>query len=234
MQEVRAMLGAARESDNKADIAKFESRLARLQSDQPEPMLTVARIQAQLPRGVEFTERSHTPKLAKGESAPAALSRVREKIDALRDERKATVKAPLPLADVKSLIKTRLTTIYNNGVPKSLSVFYGGDLEMPSVKLPDHSPSINSVPDGVAFAVFMFGVDAVMERMEPFLAFNADPENALSDKERAERLAAIDAELERLGREEAALVEAVVAEGGTAYHRPDANVLHVLGLAVAA
>jgi hypothetical protein len=73
----------------------------------------------------------------------------------------------------------------------------------------------------------------VSERLTPIIETNTKIGTPLSESERTKRLAEIDAELERLGREEAALVEAIVSEGGTAFHRPDADPLHVLALEIA-
>jgi hypothetical protein len=197
------------------------------------PVMTAQRLREGIPPA-RYEVAAIKPKLLNGESNTVALKRVRAEITSARAERKAVKKAPQSLSEVKERLTASLTALENKGRVNTLAMFFGGEPDFPSVTLPDRSRNVNTVPDGIAFAVFMFGADAVMERMTPFLEFNADPANALSDAEREKRLSAIDAKLERLGREEAALVEAIVAEGGTAYHTPTANALHVLGIALAA
>jgi hypothetical protein len=150
----------------------------------------------------------------------------------LRADRRAVVSAPLPLSEVRRRAKEQIAALAARGQPKTLLMFTGGEIGFPEVETFSPNPTRTYVPDGVALVAFLFQ-DELFTRLDEALKFNSDDDNALSDSKRADRLAAIDAELDTLGREEAALVEAIVADGGTAYHRPQANPLHVLGILAA-
>ena len=219
VQNVRAALNAAREAEDEAAIAKHEERLARLLAISKSPAMTATSWKRCCL--VAFPSRpcrmnSSSPRAKASPQRLRAFAGILQPCGPTRQ----LPNAPLPLADVRANVKAKLTELEANGVPKTLAMFHGGDLEMPSIKLPDRSPFLHYVPDGVAFAVYMFGVDEVMKRLDPSLTFNADPTNAMSEADKATHIAALDADLDRLGREEAALVEAIVARAARHFTGP--------------
>jgi hypothetical protein len=211
--------------------ARHARRIAELRSVSEAPVMPAAKLESIVAGGAELEEVERKFHLKAGESKSDALHRVRARMTELRAERRTVKAAPLPLADVRRHAKEQIARLAARGQPKVLMAFNGGSIEFPEAETYDPGPTRHYVGDGVALIAALFQ-EELFAKVDEALKFNADDDNALTEAKREERLAAIDEELDALGREEAALVEAIVRDGGTAYHRPQANPLHVLGLRV--
>jgi hypothetical protein len=215
-----------------AAVDAIQRKEALLGNASPVPRLTAERLKLELAKypasKLVAVERPSLP-LAKNERPADALPRFREAALELRAERRAIEKAPLTLTEAERAAHAEIDRVADRGLPKTLRLFQGGEIGWPRYDLP---VSHHKVPDGLAFVAFVFR-DEVKRKVSALLKVNESAfPDAMSAEEKAERLAELSEEIDVAERLEAACVEQVVAEGGKAYHRPDASVLAVLSLRV--
>ncbi len=213
-------------ADARVDAIMRKKALAT--SVAPIARLTATRLQFELAKyptsGLVVVERPSLP-LAKNERAADALSRFRQSTLALRAEQRAVENAPRLVKEVERDAHAEIDQIADRGLPKTLRMFHGGDIEWPRHEIPN---SRHKVPDGVALAAFLLR-DELKSKISALLKINASAfSGAMSAEERAERLADLESKIDLAERVEAACVEQIVAEGGKACHRPDASVLAVI------
>lgn len=198
----------------------------------PVARLTAERLKLELAKypasKLVAVERPLVP-LPKNGRAIDALPRFREATLELRAEHRASSNAPRTVTEVERAAHAEIERIADRGLPRTMRMFHGGDIEWPHHELP---VSHLKVPDGLALVAFLLR-DELKNKLSALLKVNASAfPDALSAEDKAERLAELEAEIDAAERIEAATVEQIIAEGGKAYHRPDASVLAVLSLGV--
>jgi hypothetical protein len=111
-------------------------------------------------------------------------------------------------------------------------MFGGGNIAWPPIQGPTTvGANFNPQIDAAALLAFLFE-DELAKKLDQLIEANADLSGSLPLPQRANHLATLTAAIDEAERLEAAAVEAIVAEGGTAFHRPDISVLAVLSLRI--
>jgi hypothetical protein len=195
------------------------------------PRMSAARIERELAKikGVMVEIDRPTVDLGKSEKMTDALTRLRKERLALITERKEIDRASRTTDEVKAAMTSAVDELAAK-LPRTLPMFHGAPVAWPQHEI---RTAKARVPDALAVIAFLFG-DKLKAELSKLIDFNAGAfPDAMSREERAERLAELDSEIETAERLEAAAVEQVIAEGGTAYHRPDTDVLAILSLRVA-
>ena len=196
------------------------------------PRLTAARAEHELRKYSHQTlvavARPALP-LRKGERAIDTLPRLTEQTLELKAQYRAVESAAHTFAEVEKKAHTQIDKVADSGAPKTLSMFHGGKIEWPSTEVAKHR-----VPDAFALLTFIMR-DKLKSEVSRLLKANAGAfPDAMSADERAARLDELATEIEAAERIEAAAVEQAVSEGANVSHRPDADILAVLSLPVAA
>jgi hypothetical protein len=192
--------------------------------------MTAVRLESSLDEFARYIACKAPSSLDEGENLKRALARVREAIDGARDERKTVASASRTFDEVRQRALAAIGSLAARGVPKVLAAFRGGEIEMPQVQVPNPgNPTLTFVPDGAALVAWLFQSE-LERRVDALLEFNRDDDASLSASEQTKGLQTIDDRLTALYREEAGLVEAVIAEGGSAFHFADRPAECVLGI----
>lgn len=216
-----------------AELRRLDKRLAAVQAESDQPTMSGARLEILLAAyspGNKLTACVVTPEVRGDESEADALARVRREIVAKRAERHDVAQLTRTKAEVVTAVRDQIHAMALRGVPKVLPALSGAPVELPRVRLPaavDHQ--FHHVSDGVALLCWLFEAE-LTAKIEELVDFNVEPSTALPEAEQRRRLAALDAEMLALRRNEAALVEFVVADGGTAFHFPDCPIEAVLSI----
>ncbi len=200
------------------------------------PRLTAKRIELELaklgPRAT-FVEvdRPRLP-LGKTERAVDALPRFEAASRELIEEIATVETAARTFKEAEKAAHREIDRIADSGLPKSMRMFRGDvGIEWPTHEI--QNPGFARVPDGLAVVAYLIRVKLKAE-VSSLLKINANAfPDALSAEEKAARLAELRAQLDTAERIEAACVEQIIAEGGTAHYRPDISVLAVLSLRIA-
>jgi hypothetical protein len=218
-----------------AEINEINARIGALQAETDPPCLTAGRIEALLGAvgpNARIAEFLVTPSLAKGESNADALARTRREIVAKREERAGIARKHRTKDEVLAAARAQIHEMAGRGQPKVRPLLDGGAVEFPTTKLPRSLGNFfNFVPDGAALVCWIMEAE-ILRKVEDLIDFNTNVENSLSQPDQVRQLAALDSELLELRREEAALVETIVAEKGNAWHFPDAPIEAVLSIAI--
>jgi hypothetical protein len=180
----------------------------------------------------EFTDADRPRlQLLKSERPQDALLRYRAEIASLREERKAVVALPSTLAEAKQRAHAQIDRIAK--VPLVRNCFQ----ESGSIEFAEHRLAVDAnniakylLPDALGLVAYLMG-DELKSRIDRLLEINAD-DSGISARDREKYLAEIDDKLANLDALDCACVETITAEGGTAFHRPDADAFNVLGIAV--
>ncbi|QWG17854.1 hypothetical protein KMZ68_23355 [Bradyrhizobium sediminis] len=195
------------------------------------PRLTAARAKTELAKyaNLEPVERPSLP-LGKNERAVDALPRFRQASLGIIEEITAREKAARTFEEVERQAHAEIDRIANRGLPKTLRMFANANV---GIDWPVHEingPSFHKVPDGIALVAFLLR-DKLKAEISALLKINARAfPDAMTAEEKAARLAELQAKRDAAERIEAACVERIIAEGGTAYHRPDISILAVMSL----
>lgn len=164
--------------------------------------------------------------LGKNERLADALSRLRETSLGLIAERRDVEKAARTKSEAKSAAHREIDKLADAGTPKTLAMFHGAGIMWPRRTVGEG----RHIADGLALVAFLLR-DQLKAEISKLIDINANAfPDAISREEQAERLAELDSEIDAAERLEAAAVEAVIAEGGVAHHRPDCSALAVLSL----
>jgi hypothetical protein len=181
------------------------------------------------------------PQLKKGETLPQAISRHRETIAALRQQRSDLLAAPIALAQAKAAMRAEVDALAQRGRCDATALLWPpADARFPnSISWPVRE---ESQPGGmVTQSVDTLGI--VMALLKPQVIAALDQQltdaaaalgEGLTDEQRRAQLADVSAELLRLERQECALVRQAIADGVAAAYRPEADPRAVLGLVDAA
>lgn len=234
------------DANDKAKIRALDAKIARavkqcaiLESEAQLPALTYSRVLADLERRSKDrqtlipVERPEVV-LAKGErSAVDTIPRLRSIVADLAAERRRAVAAPLPVAAVKSAVRKQLRARAAAAQPKTMAMFFGGDLELPRLHGPAVGPFANTSVDAAGLLIWLFE-DAFTEKLDGLIESSGSVlDGALTLEQRTKKLAAINTAIDVAEREEAAAVEQAIANGAKLFHRPDISPLAVLSYSVA-
>jgi hypothetical protein len=218
------------------EIAVIEERLAALMFESDPPCMTAGRLEvllSQIPPDAEITENYVTPNVGARESKADALAKIRRTIVAKREARDEIARKHRTRDEVKAAVRSQINFLAGRGVPKVRPALEGGSIEFTKIKLPGTvGHEFQYIADGVALVCWLFEKE-LLRRVDELIDFNADPANALGADEKVCQLSELDSELMTLRRVEASLVEAIVADGGTAWHFPDAPVEALFSITVA-
>jgi hypothetical protein len=211
-----------------AEIAHWDQRISNLEAQTKEPpCLTGAAIErflVKLDPNAVIAEYVVEP--------DGDLAEVRRTIVAKREERAEVARRHRTKAELIDAARAQVHAMAGRGQPKVRPLLEGGNIEFARTKLPKTAvPVFNYVPDGAALVAFLFESE-LLRKIEDAIEFNFDPSNAMPQAEQARQLAALDKELTELRRNEAALVESIVADGGNAWHFPDAPIEAVLSITI--
>jgi hypothetical protein len=213
------------------EIARLQERIAALQAEQDPLCLTAARAEvllAKIPANAEIEECTVAPKAVTAD----ALARVRRSIVGKREERDQIARKNRTKVEMVEAARTQIRSMAARGQPKVRALLEGGNVEFPVTKLPKAGNFHHYVPDGAALVAYLFEAELI-RKVESLIDFNASDKTALSADEKARQLEKLDAELMTLRREEAAIVEAIIADGGAAFHFADAPIEAVFSISVA-
>lgn len=218
-------------------IARFDIQIAKIEAEAPVACLTAPRILSELDRfSSTILEEIRRPEsiLVDGERDYAdALPRFRENVRLAKAIERAAKNEPLPAVEVKKAARRQIHRLAAQGVPMVRQMFGGGDINWPRIQGPatvgaNFNPQINAA----ALLAFLFE-DELSKKLDQLIEENADAAGSFPLPQRAKNLATLTAAIDEAERIEAAAVEAIIAEGGAAFHRPDISVLAVLSLRVA-
>lgn len=172
--------------------------------------------------------------------APAdALAEARANIGKISETKRAASRASIPLSEAEASIIADIDRAAGKGLNVGSAlrrhVRLNGRVERGRMIWPTRrimtANGMSDVPDGFALLVWL-NRDELKKRALEALRAAHDPKNALSDEDRAARLAELDAELLAQERIEEAAVEACEAAGIRVYRRPNADPRAVLGVEV--
>jgi hypothetical protein len=229
--EYQQMLAAYDTKIHRRDI-----QIAKIEAEVPAACLTAARILSELERfSSSILEGTERPEIILQESErdiADALPRFRENVRLAKAVKRAAENEPLPAVEVKKAARRQIHRLAAQGVPMVRQMFGGGDIAWPRIQGPatvgaNYNPQINAA----ALLAFLFE-DELSKKLDQLVEANADAAGSLPLPQRAKNLATLTAAIDEAERIEAAAVEAIIAEGGTTFHRPDISVLAVLSLRV--
>jgi hypothetical protein len=184
------------------------------------------------------------PKLAKGETLPAAVERVRTARARLAADFHATRSAPIPSAAAKAIIRAQVDALAQRGRPDVFPVLEGGQLAWPVAEM--NVPTVGAAVtaegrtavSGLALyrATDTFAVLAWLHRDRIIAALEAEVDSlandsaALDDATRAAREAELLARILEAERDEEALIVMGEAQGTEVARRREADPRAVLGV----
>lgn len=157
--------------------------------------------------------RTPEPKLPAGQNLADAVARVRDEIEQVAQERENLDRAPVPSKELAAQMLAGLDQIAAKGRPSVRRNLREGD----PLQLDQHlvHPAI-----ATAFLLFLFR-DEVADRLVELIG--PDAPGALTDEERAKKIAATDAKLLELERREEALIVMATNVGQRIERRLDAD-----------
>lgn len=218
------------------DHARLKRQIESLEAQDSAPCLTASRVETELRRfdNVPLVEVERPkPTLIDSENTLTdALARFRDTVTTLKTDRQRVERLALPVASVKEAARREVDRLLSRGVPNVLPMFHGNALAWPHLTTPRNgSAHLAHEIDAAGLLAFLWR-DVLVEKLDELVDVNATLfTDAMTASERARRIKAIDSEIDATERLEAAAVESIIADGGDAFHRPDANVLAVLSYA---
>lgn len=220
-----------------AEVKLLRQRLAAVQAavQADVPRLTGGRFLKaieRIPPKAVITDAPIEMELPSDQTDDEALAVTRETIAGTIDERALILEKPRTKAEMLAAAAAQVKALAGRGVPKVRTLRADGKIEFPGTSVADNlGHARRHIPDGVALLAYLFE-DELMAKIEQLIAINSDDANAMKAAAQKTALAKIDAALERLRRQEAALVESIIADGGNAYHFADAPIDAVLGISI--
>ncbi|QHO78205.1 hypothetical protein ACH79_42120 [Bradyrhizobium sp. CCBAU 051011] len=193
-------------------------------------------------RVVDHGEIAISSVLKRNETERQALERLqRRSRELLADENRAR-SAPLPSSEGIGKARTEIERLAQRGEPDvSALVEVGAPIRWPQtvqrldlVAMTHEQKSIfgdarGEVADPLALLCWLHR-DQLLTRLEKLIAENSDDGNALSEQDRAEKLAEIDGDRLEVERQEAALIWRMQEAGQSVDFRQDADIRAVLGV----
>jgi hypothetical protein len=216
-------------------IERLDIQIAKIEAEAPAACLTAPRILSELDRfSSSILEEIERPDiiLVDERDIADALPRLRENVRLAKAAKRAAENEPLPAVEVKKAARRQIHRLAAQGVPMVRQMFGGGDINWPRIQgLATVGANFNPQIDAAALLAFLFE-DELSAKLDHLIEENADAAGSLPLPQRAKNIATLTASVDEAERVEAAAVEAIIAEGGTAFHRPDISVLAVLSLRV--
>ncbi len=220
---------AGRRPEDQERLAEFDARLEKVQAE----LARISEVHAAASEAwnragnvvkscLDFLNEGHSPlraartaepKIAAGQNLADEVARVRDEIEQVAQERENLDRAPVPAKELAARMVVGLDQIAAKGKPSVKRSLRGGD----PLQLDQHltHPAI-----ATAFLLFLFR-DEVADRLVEFIG--PDAPGALTDAERAKKLAATDAKLLELERREEALIVMAANVGQRIDRRLDAD-----------
>lgn len=218
----------------RTEVALLERQLSEIESNGYTRQMTAAvflEAVEKIPQGAQIIDAPTDVPLRKGETAGDALVRVRATIAEKLAERDAVALLPRTQTEQLLLAVDQVKAMARRGVPRINPLRTGGEIEWPKRKLPRGSSFAHEfVPDGAALVAFLFEAE-LTAKLKELIDHNGD-DDAISAAEQRTALARLEADLSQSRREEASLVEQICAEGGKAFHFPEAPIDAVLGVKI--
>ena len=234
LSDASRALGTAPESVHpkiEADIARYQDNLFVAQARHRGFADMNARLRHFLQELGNVTledARTKLPKLARGETLGTAVKRIRLKIGTLSSERSRVAACGLPMEDLKKQAEQHVADLAERGRPK---LHFGHDRKL-NVNFTATVDTAFATKQDVGAPLAWLNAPAFLQRLVEEIEALPKPALALSAKERADRLAALDAELLILEFEEEACIEASEVEGPVLSRKADADPRAVLGVIV--
>lgn len=181
------------------------------------------------------------PKMKRGENVVAAVERTRAQLSDLHGQQERTRRAPLPTADARQRLRSRVLNAADAIPPANISAIISSGLEAHQwttrplsittlTPTAEGEPALGRgtarVPDITAIlaALFPEQLIAFLEQSLP------DDSGCLSDEERFALLAGLEAEIEQVERDEASLLFQAMQAGADVLPRQDAAPAAVLAV----
>lgn len=165
------------------------------------------------------------PRLLKGETAVDAITRVRDRIAALRSEHTATEGAMLPIADLKALVRSHVQTLADRARPKITA-----ESDKVEVTFRSKGEGWSNKPDLEGLLAWLDPA-AFEARLCEELAGTPSTSIRLSREEKSAALSKLRVDMDALEREEEALIEmATDTNGVTIERRASASPAAILGV----
>jgi hypothetical protein len=225
----------------RARVARHEAEVARLTRRYDE-IIAIWRPQKALIQNLEHyladisgTLMPHNgaqPKLAKGESAAAAVERLRGRVEELLAARRAVESAPWPSSVCKAKAREWVEQMATAGRPDVLQlVEHLGDIVIPDTRATVHGDIsrtgvLDIYYDNATATDIWLHKDRWIEELNKEISKRADDAHALTAEQRLEKITALDGELLKVEREETYHVNA-----GGGQHRVDVDPRALLQLA---
>jgi hypothetical protein len=230
-----------------ARIRDLDERTKRLQSQSGRLLANTEQWLRRIPRGVALDE--HAGQLAgspkKGQTLPEAIEAARTQVQELRVELHRVHNAPQHSSVSKAQAERQVDELARRGAPDVLRlVEFGGPLAWPMASnradiyghvAMENAPRIAGFAQGQqfdsqAFMAWLFR-DQIIEKLHGTIDELASDGDALTDEERAARIANLHAATLAAERLEEALSEAAEAQGTVVQRRPEIDPRAFLGLA---
>jgi hypothetical protein len=220
LDDLRSQIGDETEQANKFGVRykKFKRRVARCNR-----VLINLRDNGAKPKFLPAVAAEPN----KGESLLSAVDRLRKQRDQLMADRREVVAAPIPSAAAKANIARYIDRLATEGRPFVGRVIEGVDL---SPYWPGQNLEGFRLETVIALLAWLHG-DQIKSALCKMIDEEADDKTALTDPERTNRLAAIDAEILNTERLEEAMVDRALQGDVDIDPREDADVRAILGLA---
>jgi len=178
---------------------------------------------------LEMYDRPIAATLGKGESAPQAVERIRQRLLELKADLHTIASAPIPSSIAVARMKQQIAALADRGRPSVLNCAeLGSEVEFAKTSV-QHSgmPGWHETHEVLPLIAWLFQAD-LEQALEEEIREIADDASALDDDERLKRERAVLASILETERIEERLIEASEAEVA---RRADADFRAVLGLA---
>lgn len=213
--------GLAEEHAQRKEISRTIAGLAKRVEDYVEGLGS---------RRITLAPTTAAPSLAKGQSLADAIQKIRQRIENLQDEEQGARDAPFHSSVAKSIARDYVERLAEQGAPNVLSCIEGGQPPVFATHAVGFGLSGTAQIDVLGLFVWTHR-DALIFALESKIDAEADDGSALSDDERADRVAGARREILSLERSEEALIVLARSTGLTIQRRADADPRALLQLA---
>lgn len=172
------------------------------------------------------------PTLRKGESLLDAIEARRRRVRELNADQERFEAVPLPSSEAKARARAQIDELAARGAPKVTTLVERRGTEFVFPQTHSHNRDGSFMSIDVQAVLAWLHRDALIAAVEAEIDAIADDENAMTDRQRAEKLAEIAADLLATEHEEARLIEAAAAEGVIISPRKDIAPAAVLGVKI--
>lgn len=229
-----------------AEIARLKAEVDRLASPmaaRSERAATfnalVEKIERWLLRDVPFSARivdlvSVVPALRRGEHILDAIEARRRRVRELKADHERFKAVPLPSSEAKARARQQIDELAARGAPNVAPLIERREMEFTFPRTHTHNRDGSFKYIDMEAVLAWLHRDALVAAVEQEIDAVADDENAMTEEQRAEKLAEIAADLLATEQEEARLCEVATAEGAMITPRKDIAPAAVLGVQIEA